>query len=121
MADTEGNEEADAEEGCDEPAQEEAAIEGEVDAVANEQEAEASTAPAIEQTKRRGPQALPRVKLEPGAVNVRACKGKEYTVPILADGKHCSVNGQEYSSLSTAAFRMFDLHVCGVKFWQFVR
>ncbi len=61
------------------------------------------------------------LKPKPGAVNVRARKGKEYTVQILADGKRCSVDGQEYSSLSTAAFRMFDLHVSGVKFGQFVR
>ncbi len=140
VADTEGNEEAAAEEPCDEPAQEEAAIEVEENTVANEQEdaeeaaetevvneqeaeeqeeAEASTAPAIEQPKRRGPQPLPRVKLEPGAVNVRSYKGKEYTVQILADGKRCTVDGVEFSSLSTAALRMFDLHMSGVKFWGF--
>ncbi len=124
VADTEGNEEA----AADEPTQEEAteaAIEVEADAVANEQEAEeqeeadAPAAPAIEQPKRRGPQALPRVKLEPGAVNVRAYKGKEYTVQILADGKRCTVDGVEFSSLSTAVLRMFDLHMSGVKFWGF--
>ncbi len=143
VADTEGNEEAAAEDACDEPAQEaaaEAAIEAEADAVANEQEdaeeaaetevaneqeaeqqeeAETPAAAAIEQPKRRGPQALPRVKLEPGAVNVRTYKGKEYTVQILADGKRCTVDGVEFSSLSTAALRMFDLHMSGVKFWGF--
>ncbi len=117
-----------------EPAQEEAAeemVEAEQEEVVEEaaeqpeqQEeapAEEPAAPAEEQPKKRGPQAAKRVKLEAGAVNLRNYKGQVYEVVILADGKRCTVDGVEYSSLSTAALQMFDLHVSGVKFWQFIR
>ncbi len=80
---------------------------------------EASEATAV-QPKRRGPQAAARVKLAPGAVNRRLYKGQTYEVAILADGKRCTVDGKEYSSLSTAALQVLGLHVSGVKFWNFV-
>ncbi len=116
VGDAEGNTEA-----ADEPVQEEAA---EVAAEA-EQEAGVSekvpSAPAVEQPRKRGPQAAPRVKMEAGAVNFRNYKGKAYEVRILADGKRCTVDGVEFSSLSSAALQMFELHVSGVKFWGFVR
>ncbi len=75
--------------------------------------------PPTERAKSRGPQAAARVKLAPGAVNRRVYKGRTYEVAILADGKHCTVDGQEYSSLSAAAFQVLGLHVSGVKFWNF--
>ncbi len=59
------------------------------------------------------------MKMEAGAVNHRSYKGKEYTVQILADGKRCTVDGVEFSGLSMAVLRMFDLHISGVKFRGF--
>ncbi len=124
VTDTEqaGEDEASGEDEAERPEEEPAAEQEDEQAApvaAAEVQAE-SLAPA-EQPKRRGPQAAPRVTFAPGAVNLRSYKGQVYEVRILADGKRCTVDGQEFSSLSTAALQMFELHVSGVKFWGFVR
>ncbi len=72
-----------------------------------------------EKAARKAKLAAGTVKLEAGAVNTRIYKGKEYTVRILEGGKHCSVNGQEFSSLSAAALGVAGQHVSGLKFWRF--
>ncbi len=72
-----------------------------------------------ERDARKTKQAAGIVKLEAGAVNSRIYKGKEYTVRILEDGKRCTVNGQEFSSLSAAALGVARQHVSGLKFWRF--
>ncbi len=58
-------------------------------------------------------------KLAPGAVSVRCYKGKNYEVQILDDGKACTMNGQEFSSLSAAALGVVGQHMSGLKFWRF--
>ncbi len=86
-----------------------------------EKDAEAPAPFATEQPRRRGPQPMARVKFEPGAVNLRSFKGQTYEVAVLADGKRCTIDGKEFSSLSTAAKEVLGLHVSGLKFWGFVR
>lgn len=65
------------------------------------------------------PNARPAVA--PGVTVTKVYKGVCYEVSILADGKRCTVNGTEYSSLSTAVRKVIGQQVSGQKFWGFAQ
>lgn len=75
----------------------------------------AEAAPAQQAAKPERPAAVA------GATVTKEYKGTSYEVVILADGKRCTVNGTEYSSLSAAVRKVIGQQVSGQKFWGFAQ